>query len=763
MRNYFIYQYEDTVSSKEKTRVTVLFIHQAKISSQNALAQELNYFFQEHSITDKLVVIVPKFLDVDSLEYFKSERDTTFQRVPGKSSNYLDKCLMIYEYNLKGEFELINGKNPKNESKFIAQLLRSGSTIIFKNNGGLVESTSDHHFVFPSNKHCSKFIRTGNVLINQSEMFFLAVQLLKHTIDRSIIYCDTSSINTLPYLVFELMRRFKQEFDCPIVHSFESYDVFETSKDSFPPESLILISSSTSGNIIDRLLKEKRANKEQIQVVYFLGPADKFSKHNNNIICNLTKEKDFQLGEEEFEAYTNPDDCNLCKNHSRPINIRGDVFLTVQPKVEQHLLTVKPEYFSKSIATFVERYKSGLPNEGVIKVYYKDNFPDANYEIYFDIVYLLKNLVKFKKFEEALNRHIDKYIPANTKYLLYLPDNGSEDLARHILNKIPSTIKPALIKLDTDFTSKITEESGTVVIVASCITTGKKLLQISRLMRNMENLNLVYFVGIYRPVNEKFSTDLISDLKKGKDKSDERPFVAVETICCSIQQTETSWELEKVFLEEFIGSIDEDTESEVYNYVNKRLNILLDNKRLNGFSDSVFLKTAKGQDLKLRKNFAFWTAFNYDEKEIAQSEVYFTISTILSNLEQKQINSHPSLKQTNYVRNMLSPRNFHRFNDGIIQASLLRSGKTEYFAYDLDSELSLQMKEFLLSIIEKYDSEDGEALMEFLLAIGIRRLKMREQDMREVLSKATICPDKAIAKFSKYILQRIPKKQPHEN
>lgn len=755
MRNYFIYQYEDVVSSKGKLRVTVLFVHQTKIGSQNELAQELNNFFQEHSITDKLVVLIPNYLDASSLEFFKSGRETTFQRVPGKSADYFDKCLMIYEYDADGSFTLINGKKQKHESKFISHLLRSGSTVIFKNNGGLVESTPDHHFVFPSNKHCSKFIRTGNVLINQSEIIFIAVQLLKHTKDRNIIYCDTSSINVLPYSVFELRRRFKIEFDCPIVHSFESYDVFEKSTDSFSPESLVLISSSTSGNIIDRLLKEKRADKEQIQVIYFLGPNDKFLNHSANIICNLTKDSEFQLGEEEFETYNNPEDCKLCKNHSRPVNIRGDVFLTVQPKVERHLLTIKPEYFAKSIATFVEHYKSGLPNEGVLKVYYKDNFPDANYEVYFDIVYLLKNLTKFKRFDEALNRQINKYIPANTKYLLHLPDIGSEELANHILTKIPSSIKPELIKLETCFETKFRGDSGTVVIVASCITTGKKLLQISRLMRNMDKLNLIYFVGIYRPVNDKFSTDLISDLKKGKDKSDERPFVAVETIYCSIQQTETSWELEKVFLEDFIGSLDEDKEPEVYSYVNERLSILLDNKKLRGFSNDVFLKTFGKQDLRLRKNFAFWTSFYYKENDIAQSEVYFTISTIISNLEQKQINSHPSLKQTNYVRNMLSPRNFHRFNDGIIQASLLRTGKTEYFAYDLDSELSLQMKEFLLSIIDKYNSADGEALMEFLLAIGIRRLKMRKEDLKDVLNKAIGCSDKIVSRFSENIHSKL--------
>lgn len=753
MRNYFIYQYEDLVSSNKKLKVTVLFIHQTKIDSQNELAQELNQFFHENSITDKLVVIVPKYLDKLSLEFFKTSRDVTFQRVPGNSAEYFKKNLMIFEFDSVGTFILIDGRRTVNEKKFISNLLRSGSTIIFKTNGGLVESTPDHHFVFPSNKHCSKFIRTGNVLINQAEIFFIAVQLLIHVSDRKVIYCDTSSINTLPYLALELKRRFKQDFECPIVHSFESYEVFEKSRNSFHPNSLVLISSSTSGNIIERLVSDNRAKVDQIQVIFFLGPEIKFKVHSQNIICNLTRNSKFNLGIDEFETFGANDECKLCKvQHSRPILINSDVFLTIQPKIERHLLKVNPEYYSRNVGLFVERFKTLYPDKSVIKVYYKDdNKPDNNYEIYFDIVYLLENIHFFKKFNEALNKNIDKYIPANTKYLLHLPDIGSQKLAEYILSKIPLSIKPEVIKLSHNFTDSLKEEeAGTVVIVASCITTGKKLLQISRLMRKLNRLNLVYFVGIYRPLNSEFSDELTGDLKKGKDKSDERPFVPVETIYCSIKQTETSWEMEKLFLEELFGSIDEENENELYDYVNERIDILRRNKESKGFCDTLFLKTIRNSDLKLRPNFAFWS-FKYDDTTISQSEVYFTISTLLSNLEQNQITSPPSLKQTNYVRNMLSPRNFHRFNDGIIQASLLRSGKTEYFAYDLDRELSLQMKEFLFSIIDNYNSEDGEALMEFLLSIGIKRLKLGKDDLKEVLEKAIDCDNKIISKFSEYI------------
>ncbi|WP_020597359.1 hypothetical protein [Spirosoma panaciterrae] len=758
MRNYFIFQYEDLVSSKHRFRATVIFIHHEKIHSQNSLSQEISHFFQENSITEKLIVILPEYLDKDSLKYFFEHRNDTFVRIPGKSSDYFEKSLLIYSFNSSCEFKLLFGSKPKNEKKFISLLLRSGSTTIFKNNGGLVESTPDHHFVFPSNKHSSKFLRTGNVLIYQSEIFFLAIQLLKHMKEVSSIYCDTSSINVLPFAVFELQRRFKLSFECPTVHSFSSYEMFESYKESFPFDSLILISASTSGNIVDRILKERRAERSQIQVIYFLGPIEKYQNHTSNVICNLTRDENFYLGELEFKTYSSSDKCELCTvAHSRPINIRSDVFLTVQPKVEVHLLKTTTDYNPKPVSQFVQKFRGNSIKDSIIKVFYKENDANADYEIYLDFTHLIENIEddKFGKFKESLNRYIDKTIPANTKYILYLPDIASKKLAEYIITKIPTNPNLKLIKLEQNFINNITEESGSLIIVASCISTGKKLLQISRLMRSRENINLIYFVGIYRPISEKFSINLINDLKKGKDKSDERPFIAVEQINCSIQQVNTSWEREKYFFEKMLSTLNDETDEELYNYVNDRLDTLIKNKETRGLSDKVFLKKYNGDQLYLRKNFAFWNFTDYSEENISQSEVYFTISTIITNLENNDINSFPTLKQTNYVRNILSPRNFHRFNDGIIQASLLRAGKSDFFSYDLDAESNLKMKEFLISIIEKFDTEDGEALLEFLLALGLKKLRLKQEDLREVLLRAQSCESILISGMAKYVYELI--------
>ena len=86
---------------------------------------------------------------------------------------------------------------------------------------------------------------------------------------------------------------------------------------------------------------------------------------------------------------------------------------------------------------------------------------------------------------------------------------------------------------------------------------------------------------------------------------------------------------------------------------------------------------------------------------------------------------------------------------------MLRSGKTQYFSYDLDDDSNLTMKEFLMSIIEKYDTEDGEALLEFILAIGLKKLKLKIEDLKDVLSKAKQCEDDVISGISDYVYKNI--------
>lgn len=748
MKKNFIFQYKDLKSFEKPQVITTIFVSQVDID-QNELAQEINSFFRNYSLSDLLVVLLPGYASANLRKMFDESKDITFERLPGRSEEYYQQCLIVYEYQHDGSIEHKTGIRPKMEKHFLRLLLRNGSAVIFRTNGGLVESTPDHHFVFPSKKHCDKFIRTGNVLVNSNEIFFLALQLLPHIHGVTTIYCDTSSINILPYVAFEMKRRFDQTFQSITVNSFKSYEVFEKNTNRFSDDSLILISSSTSGNIIDRLIEQKLAEKPQIHVLYFLGQEKYYVRHSESIICNLTYEKDsFENGINAFKTFNTEHECQLCKNFSRPIYIRSDVFLTIQPRVQRVLIGVPqaPKYLNG----FMKHYLAGPSGKVVLKTYYKESDANADYEVFIDTIKLFDNIdSRFTNFKDKLTRLINKYIPANTSCLIHLADKGSENLAHLIRNQIKLLDPPPIIKLEKGFEDKIIDTEGCAVIVASSIVLGKDLLHISRNLRKFEKLSIIYFVGILRTVSDSYSQTLKSNLGKGKTEVDERPLYAVEKIFCSVAKTNSTWFKEKCFLEEIIGELDD--ASNVAAFLNQRLDILRDNKRTIGLDDEVFLRKYDNTRLVLRKNFAFFSNISYAEDQVFQSEVYFTVASIIANLENEEIEAKLSLKQSNYIRNVLCPSNFIRFNDGIIQACLLRTGKPEFFAYDLNDELSLEMKAFLISVIDQYDGEHGEALLEFLLAIGLKKLRLKSQDLKDVLKRAIDCPEEIVSGFAKQI------------
>jgi hypothetical protein len=755
MNNWlYIYQYSDLVSFSGPKSITVVFIQQENLPNQEYVAEEIKLFFEHYVISDYVVVLLPEYLQEDTKRWFTEDQWTTFKRLPGKSAEYFEHCYFVYSYGKDGRFTGNPKKILKNDGAFLKDLFRYGNTDIFKRNGGLVESSNDHHFVFPSNKHCAKFIRTGNVLINSAEIFFLAYQLLAYFGTKKTIYCDTSSINVLPFAVLELKRRFGDLDSFPAIESFKSYDVFESRKVPFSADDLILISSSTSGNIIDRMIKAQLAHKNQMVLIYYLGPPDRYQAHENNILCNLTRdERYFPTGIDEFETYPNELECRLCQSFSHPVMIHGDVFLTVKPKIEKILLTATSKHVPKFLNEFVDDYrvdKRAAPEGAVIRTYYKETRGDnaANYETYIDT----SKIYYRPKFEEKLDRLIDKHIPANTKYLVYLPDESSKALAELISKKVAWTTEPAMLKLDDALSVNLENTSGCAVIVASCIVTGKNLLHVSRLMRSYNQLSLIYFTGVLGTSNEGYQNTLKNNLTRGRDKSDERPFITVETIYCSLDKYHTVWEKEKLFLEDLISDADED--GTLYPFLKARIAVLRANKETIGLTDDVFLPTYQGNQLYLRKNFAFWK-FDYEEAAIFQSEVYFSINSIINFLENKDIISDCSLQQSTYVRNILSTENFHRFNDGIIQASLLRAAKPEYLAYDLDIDSSLQMKTLIESMIDKKDTEHGEALLEFLLALGMKTLRLKKDDTLYLLNKAENCGEPLIAEFVGLIQDRL--------
>jgi hypothetical protein len=120
--------------------------------------------------------------------------------------------------------------------------------------------------------------------------------------------------------------------------------------------------------------------------------------------------------------------------------------------------------------------------------------------------------------------------------------------------------------------------------------------------------------------------------------------------------------------------------------------------------------------------------FDYAAGDISQAEVYFLISATLHHLRRREAKRH-SLVQHGHVRKVISPRCFERFNDGVIQAALLRAATPPELDYSLSEQFSGEMERILDFVFTNAANESGEAAREFALALGADHLRLMPESI----------------------------------
>lgn len=725
----------------------MIFCDREYIDERN-LQSEIRNFYEDNHQTDEIFVIGPNYNEQRLKEIFVDKQLETFKDIPKPERDHLRDNLYLFTFDKIGSLSCSNRGDVISQDA-VDCVLRHGLVNIFVSRGGLIEATGQaHHFVFPSGKHCNKFLRTGNILLHSSEIFFIAFNLLKRLdeVEHEQIFCDTSSINALAFALLELKRKLVGEaYKMIPIESFSSYEgLFSKSKRYFG-RSLILVSSSTSGNIISKIIKhDEKVEERNIVILYFLGSEKDYLDHRANIICNLTKKKtNGQIGLEYYDTYTEKN-CIYCEKGSYPVEVKGDVFLLEKPKINR--ITIKVTDAPPRLSDFVKQFKSTKRAENnIFKVNYKQSRDTNNkYEVYFDMYQVLCDLNleggRYKKYREKLYDFINQYIPGNTKYLISLPDEGSEKLTDLIIQhlkpnyksgKLPKAVKFGELKKELN-NEKI---SGAAVIVASCISNGKNLLYLSRTLRSFNKLKLIYFVGLTRTNNSSNLEFLKANLKQGLYGRDTNSFVEVESFYCTNESKKNSWIREVDFLKSLQEFSEEKQLNRANSFFKKRIELLENSmsSQVKGLANGLFFGNLNDEELLLRKNFAFFNFGNY-VNDVSQADVYFTVSSVLNRLRNSDDQTQ-CLKQSEFVRNVIDPGNFNRFNDGIIQACILRAGKNSELAYHIDDGLSSDMRDILEKIIEFHDSPQGEALIEFLYAIACEKLTLRREHLHYLSKK----------------------------
>jgi len=329
-------------------------------------------------------------------------------------------------------------------------------------------------------------------------------------------------------------------------------------------------------------------------------------------------------------------------------------------------------------------------------------------------------------FRKTFQRNVRKSFANDVELVVSLDDSGSKAFADAIRSQIGATTKDVKWCSVSELTPNQLTNVGSVVVVAGAITSGGKLLDMSRRLRSMQDTaSILYFVGFSKLPDVASLEQVRKDLEQGGHELVVLQKVPMPRVT---ENNKTSWDIECNTLME-IGGDDPlgDAES---------LPALLAQRLMSRESsenhDNLFLPATNGRQLKLRPTFAFWHQLDLNTNQATQADVYWTIQALIHDLRCKV--GQDGLDNF-YHATVISPACFDRYNDGVIQSALLRSANSTELDYSISDDFSRKMLGVIISIVENHAAEQGEAALEFLMAIWLGSMRLTPDDTKKLCDK----------------------------
>jgi hypothetical protein len=712
MTNYFCHfdvhlKTEDGV----RQRVAVLFTLNIVINHRPA-SEELKRLFADAYAPDRVVFIGLCDARVSLRSLIDSE-ELDHVHLPFERDN-----IRLYTFDSNGRLVSEIPLDEPVDSKEEIAIRRQGMMAIFARHGGLMEASQSYHYVKPSGGHSVRFIRPGNIMRHGQEVAFIACWLLRSFSKYTpAILADTASITQIAYSAIAIANRLQICEKELVVQSFGSYGgITDLESLGIGHDSLVLISASTSGNLNKRLRQIGADPKNIITLFSSSGSVDS--------LCDLLRDDELNpYGIDSFKTYKR-EECPECAAGSLPITIAGDSFLPETP--EPKLKLIKRVHQPK----WQEKLLKAVGAKNVFRCYYPSTSGSGtDYPIFCDLSELCDESSYHQNFELPLSR----ILCLGVDVIIHLSDKASRLLAEKAIAKYSehSTKPPAILVADDSLDEelkKLHESKGSslsTAVIASCVAGGFALLSISRSLRNRAD-KIAYFVALAVPSSVDAWEQMRSNLELRNDGKGKNPVEIVWQ--ASLPQLgfgqASSWKKEHVWLQEQNGKHQCDIlENRLY---------LLDNvgaSRKEGLSDNVFLPSFMGASLRINKNFAFYKKTT----DLTQADVFLIASGILHDLRDP---SHKDgIRQSMNSHVLLDPGNFDRYNDGIVQAAILRSAKTSELAYVTHGAASRSIAGLLERMIRMRNEPEGEALPEFLLALVTRRMSLNPTDLEMIVEE----------------------------
>lgn len=754
MNSIFVYDFSMKSREDKNKRIAVIFCSQAVPKFQGN-KYEIRNFFDRAMPPDEIFLIVSGSIDAVLLQEMSID-DQLLSVLPTPATGSIMRVVTFDHEGQLSIMSVLDGSLQFNllDDKLSTRIREEGLRCIFQKRNGILQASTTHHYSKPSGKHCNQFVRAGNVMNTSSEINFIGLCLLPYVDEKTThLYCDTSSINAAGYAISYLRSRFVGVNSDYVIDSFRSYEGLKDFDFVGASTALILISASTSGDLVEQILeKDRDVDRSKIVTLFYLN----LTPSEGKVLCELAQSAQNPGGYKAIKSYA-AEDCELCRKGSVCVKIIGDQFLPENPNVSEHLIrdVDAPQWLSSIVSQFM--------GKSLIKCYYNNEGVSAKpierkREIFLDVAPIYKNGIEdLSKFYSRWKKAVAQNIPSSLSRIVYLDDEASKTLAELVKCHFEITNPGRKDQLIFQSASDVRKPQGiedttegATVVVCGCMCTGRKLMSVSQSLRNIETGGAItYLIGVSRTPDQASFEEIRSNLTFGKVRSD-YGFYCVESIQCRDNpfHLDTSWDEEEKLLKKLR---DFTSDKDSHAWIDARSKVLGSVGSSRGLYNNVFWNASqsdgKSQPLVLRRGMAF-LKFEYAEGAISQAEVYFAVSAILHRLRDPKIRNESSrsssLIQFEHHRVLLAPECFYRFNDGVIQGALLRAADRAELDYKISPKFSERMREVVSQIFENWDNSRGEACGEFLFALATEKLQLVKEDalqLHEILEKQELSPE----------------------
>ncbi|MBG24333.1 MAG: hypothetical protein CMF22_12890 [Idiomarinaceae bacterium] len=711
MDNSYCYSAKCKIAGHEYDFLCIYLSHGAFSSIETFFSELERGAKAEKTLPDVILVLHSSKNHEERLNYWKADiaKKAFLERLQ-KNSTQFTKSIAFCSFSYK-KLELdindldLSELDDTSLRPVIKKLMYKGLLHLLDQNNVVYEAPSGHAFRHPSGNENKLFIQTKEVANSEAQLGFV-ISAICHIHDQvnwrdiETFYVDSMGIY---YIVRELLNFVESSARIVNFHSYGGLQELTLPVEEY----FVFISASTSGSMA-RELRNKEFPRDRILTIIEVAPRNDENQHLIIVPKHMYQAQSLK-----------PDSVPLST-----IEIVGERFSFHTKPARQVVLGKphQPEQLHEILEVFAidgvkQELNTRLPNIERSKI------------TVFDGTTLIKNSAFLKWMDDEINWNV----PSSINLIVHVDDEVSAKMAEELKNKLEEPRKPGSITIvnASALDGHCFNEVTGVLIVAGFVRNGSAIRDICRDLREYQSTPEKprhIMIGLVLPESSLISTRLKQFLER--NSTDRKFGMSIwATLPLGLASTNNLWDAYSNVASEL-------------DFFEPQADLKLNSESIDAGLASLRngLKSAQtrfvydsAKRLELTGGFVFLPKSLEEKFESINSACILSImSSVLQSAREEEKESI-SLKRSMHQPVVISPENFSRFNDGILQASILRMAKYSELDYRSDYQSSREMLELLKKIFKRNKLNYGAAAQEFAIAMAIQKLKLRIDHLHSLI------------------------------